>query len=128
MSKAVITIWNEQEDERSLFVEVEKYDGDAETSYYVGTLRLDHHEPQDCLDEEAKGLVGRTINLHLPNERHPEDRLNGVVEAALNHCMSDEQWLQDMAHDTDGAFQMPDTTDKVYQALESYICNHLARK
>ena len=67
-------------------------------------------------------------NRQTQTERHPEDRLNGVVEAALNHCMNDEQWLQDMANDTGGEFTMPNTPDGVFQALESYITQHLARK
>ena len=60
--------------------------------------------------------------------RHPEDRLNGVVEAALNHCMVDDEWLQDMANDPGPMFTMPKTSEKVFLALESYICDVLARK
>lgn len=59
--------------------------------------------------------------------RHKHDRLYGVVEAALNHCMSDEKWLRDVAASTDPIWDIPDTPDGVYQALEDYICNHLAR-
>ena len=60
--------------------------------------------------------------------RHPEDRLNGVVEAALNRCMEDEKWLQEMANDPGPEYTMPNTVAEVFQALESYICDVLARK
>ncbi len=89
---------------------------------------------------------GRSIELRIPLDtnlqrmdpidsptRHPEDRLNGVVEAALNHCMEDEEFLrscaEDIGIDKDGdGFDMPSKEVEVWQAMESYICNHLARK
>ncbi len=84
---------------------------------------------------------GRGVELRIPLDtsfqrmdpvdspsRHPEDRLNGVVEAALGHCMDDEEFLRSCAEDQSGeVYTFPDTPDKVFQAMESYICDHLAR-
>ncbi len=66
--KAVVTIWSADGSETVLFVELEKYAKDPNdgTSYYVGTLGLDFNDPSKCTDEVAKGLVGRTVNIHLP--------------------------------------------------------------
>jgi hypothetical protein len=56
--------------------------------------------------------------------RHSEDKLGGVVEAALNMAMDNEYLLAELADDT----EIPQrTADEVYQALESYITDHLAR-
>ena len=57
-------------------------------------------------------------------ERHKEDKLNGVVEAALNHCMLDERWLRVVGEDPEIE---QNTATEVFQALENYICDHLAR-
>ena len=56
--------------------------------------------------------------------RHAEDRLGGIVEAALDKVMNNDDWLEVMANDPDIE---QNTADEVYQALESYICDHLAR-
>lgn len=56
--------------------------------------------------------------------RHTEDRLGGVVEAALNKAMNDEDWLLAMADDPEIVHNDP--TD-VFQALESFITDVLAR-
>ncbi len=56
--------------------------------------------------------------------RHDEDRLGGVIEAALNRAMLDEEWLQDMAKDPSIDHG---TSTGVFQGLESYITDHLAR-
>ena len=56
--------------------------------------------------------------------RHKEDKLNGVVEAALNRAMLNETWLNDMANDTEIEQSSP---DEVFQALESFVTDSLAR-
>ena len=57
-------------------------------------------------------------------KRHKEDRLGGVVEAALNRAMDDNDWVVDMTVDTEIEHNHP---DDVFQALESYMTDHLAR-
>ena len=57
-------------------------------------------------------------------QRHAEDILGGVVEAALNRAMYDEKWLSDMAGDSNIGQNTP---TEIFQALEGYICDHLAR-
>ena len=47
-------------------------------------------------------------------------KLNGVIEAALNRCMNDEQWLADMAKDQSDGWDLPNTTDGVFAVLESF--------
>ena len=56
--------------------------------------------------------------------RHKEDKLNGVIEAALNRAMLNETWLNDMANDTEIEQNSP---DEVFRALEGYITDSLAR-
>lgn len=56
--------------------------------------------------------------------RHDEDRLGGVVEAALSKAMNDDGWLTSMAQDPN----IDQNTDgEVFRALEDYVCNWLAR-
>jgi len=62
--------------------------------------------------------------VRIVPERHEEDRLGGVVEAAIDLAMNTESWLEAMASDPE--IEQNTATD-VYQALESYICDHLAR-
>ena len=74
MKTATVTIWSEQGDERVLFAELERYDIEVDgpeednkfVAYYVGKLRLDDLDPEDCQDKAAHIMVGRTINIHLP--------------------------------------------------------------
>lgn len=56
--------------------------------------------------------------------RHKEDKLGGVVEAALNLAYADETWLDDMAKDPDIE---QNTNMEVFRAIEDYILDHLAR-
>ncbi len=56
-------------------------------------------------------------------KRHPEHRLGGVVEAALNFASDDENWLIDMSKDTDIE---QNTTGAVFRAVESYLTDALA--
>ncbi len=58
------------------------------------------------------------------SKRHKEDKLGGIVEAALNHCAGDERWLQSMADDPEISQNTP---TEVFQALVLYITDHLAR-
>ncbi len=57
-------------------------------------------------------------------KRHEEDKLGGIVEAALNHCAGDENWLQSMADDPEIS---QNSTDEVFRAMVLYITDHLAR-
>ncbi len=56
--------------------------------------------------------------------RHKEDRLSGIIEAALNLAWANEPWLEAMAKDPDIDHN---TSMEVFSAIESYICDHLAR-
>ena len=56
---------------------------------------------------------------------HKEHKLGGVVEAAIDHAMADEQWLYDMADDSDIE---QNTSTEVFRALESYVTDELALK
>ncbi len=56
--------------------------------------------------------------------RHKEDKLGGVVEAALNRAMNDEAWIRDMVYDPQ--IEQNDSL-AVYHALEDYLTEHLAR-
>ena len=56
---------------------------------------------------------------------HKEHKLGGVVEAALDHVMVDEEWLSSMATSTTIE---QNTSTEVFRALESYIVDELALK
>jgi len=53
-------------------------------------------------------------------------KLNGVLEAALNRVMNDEEWLESMAADTDPAWDLPNTAEDVFRELEEVITEILA--
>lgn len=56
-------------------------------------------------------------------------KLNGIIEAAINHCMEDEKWMSDMAADSGGGvFELPNTVEEVFQALESFVTDVLAAR
>ncbi len=55
--------------------------------------------------------------------RHEENKLGGVVEAAIDHAMADEKWLQDMA---DSTTIEQTTKNGVFNALEDYILGSLS--
>lgn len=57
---------------------------------------------------------------------HAELKLGGVVEAALNYAMNDKGWLKDIANDE--VIPEHKTEAEVFQALENFICECLARK
>ncbi len=57
-------------------------------------------------------------------KRHEEDKLNGVIEYALNVAMDNKEWLQNAA-DSDNIKQ--NTPGDVFRAVEHYITDHLAR-
>lgn len=56
---------------------------------------------------------------------HVEHKLNGIVEAALNHCMDDEYFLRVMSQDPNIEQNTP---DELCAAMESYITDELALK
>lgn len=64
--KLTVSVWNKDGTEVSLYCDVEEYEQDDEFIYFVGTIGLDHYDPAQCSDEEAKKLVGRTVNVYLP--------------------------------------------------------------
>ncbi len=82
-----------------------------------------YHEGQEGCDKIMNGLVDVDV-IKEPESRHVEDKLGGVVEAGLNRVMIDQAWLMSMASDPNITLK---TDTEVFQALESYICDHLAR-
>lgn len=82
-----------------------------------------YHEGQEGSDKIMDGLVDVKVVEDEP--RHPEDKLGGVIEAGLNHVMENKYWLSNMVIDPN-IEQKTDT--EVFQAVESYITEHLARK
>ena len=42
--------------------------------------------------DDHEALMNTVSDISM-SPRHNLDCLNGVVEAALNHCMADEKWL-----------------------------------
>lgn len=68
---------------------------------------------------DKQGYIAKTVE-----PIHKEHKLNGVVEAALNHAMNNSTWMQSMALDpTIDQW----SEEEVFQVLEDYICNELAR-
>ncbi len=89
------------------------------------TLEVTRPDPFDgtyCVFQDEEGFAW--IRIVPGTLRHEEDRLGGVVEAAIDKAMDDNDWVASMASDPSIS---QNHVDDVYLALESYICDHLAR-
>lgn len=79
----------------------------------------------------AKDIVERGLDkqgiamadIGILRDKHPEHKLGGIVEAAIDKAMDDNDWIAAMASDPN---IKQNTTDEVFQALESYVCDELA--
>ena len=88
------------------------------------TLDVTEPDPADgtyCVHMDDQGQSWIRI---VPEPRHDEDKLGGVVEAAIDKAMDDNDWITSMS--TDPSISQ-NHVDDVFQALESYVVDHLAR-
>ncbi len=96
---------------------------------YMVTVTLNASDQKDAEQIVERGIDKQglaVIDMARGWPRHPEDRLCGVVEAALNRLACNEDELQELADDTEFGITQTTSTE-VFRAIESYIVDHLAR-
>ncbi len=96
---------------------------------YIVTVTINASDQKDAEQIVERGIDKQglvVIDMARGWPRHPEDRLCGIVEAALNRLAGNEEWLQELANDTEFGITQS-TPDEVFRAIESYITDHLAR-